>query len=162
MGSKKGIIERLREGPVVGDGSMLFTLEKRGYVNAGRWTPEAVLKYPEAVLQLHKEFVRAGADVVQTASFYSTDDRLRLRASGNVTQFTVRASFHSAHRNNTGCNVSACFVCIRICNQNHPFSRQKWDTYRFRQLFLSSSADDIGPISMCWLETWFNPRLVYR
>lgn len=78
MSKKKGILERLAAGPVVGDGSMMFTLEKRGYVSYEKWIPDAVLKYPDAVLQLHREFVRAGADVIQSASFYSTDDRLNL------------------------------------------------------------------------------------
>ena len=76
MSPRKGILERLAEGPVVGDGSMALTLEKRGYCKAGPWTPEASVEYPDAVLQLHREFVRAGADVVQTYSFYSSDDKL--------------------------------------------------------------------------------------
>lgn len=48
MSAKKGLLERLAEGPVVGDGSMIFTLEKRGYVAAGHWTPEVVMEYPDA------------------------------------------------------------------------------------------------------------------
>lgn len=74
--SKKGILERLAEGPVIGDGSTLLTLEKRGYVTAGHWTPEAVVEYPDAVIQLQREYVRAGSDVIQTASFSSSDDNL--------------------------------------------------------------------------------------
>ena len=33
---------------IVGDGGFVFALEKRGYVKAGPWTPEAVREYPEA------------------------------------------------------------------------------------------------------------------
>lgn len=48
-GARKGILERLDSGEVVvGDGSFLITLEKRGYVKAGLWTPEAVLEHPNA------------------------------------------------------------------------------------------------------------------
>lgn len=118
MASKRGILERLKEGPVVGDGSMLFTLEKRGYVNTGRWTPEAVLKYPEAVLQLHKEFVRAGADVVQTASFYSTDDRLSI--SGEAAEFTVSGLVllrAAKMRNYTGLKANSRFSFV--CSVQH-------------------------------------------
>ena len=43
----------------------MFELEKRGYVKAGPWTPEATVEHPEAVRQLHREFLRAGADVMQ-------------------------------------------------------------------------------------------------
>ena len=32
---KKGILERLKEGPVLGDGGYLLELEKRGWVRAG-------------------------------------------------------------------------------------------------------------------------------
>ena len=46
--SKKTLLERLATGVVVGDGSFCFTLEKRGYVSAGSWTPEAAVLYPEA------------------------------------------------------------------------------------------------------------------
>lgn len=42
-------MERLDAGEVViGDGGFVFELEKRGYVKAGPWTPEACMEYPEA------------------------------------------------------------------------------------------------------------------
>lgn len=45
----QGILERLDAGEVViGDGGFVFALEKRGYVKAGPWTPEATAEYPEA------------------------------------------------------------------------------------------------------------------
>lgn len=33
---------------MIGDGGFVFALEKRGYVKAGPWTPEANVEYPEA------------------------------------------------------------------------------------------------------------------
>ncbi len=33
---------------MIGDGGFVFALEKRGYVKAGPWTPEATAEYPEA------------------------------------------------------------------------------------------------------------------
>jgi len=71
------ILNTLKQRPVIGDGGFTFMLEKRGYVQAGCWTPECVLEHPDAVRQLHNEFLRAGADVVQTYSFYSTDNKLK-------------------------------------------------------------------------------------
>lgn len=45
----QGILERLNAGEVViGDGGFVFALEKRGYVKAGPWTPEAAAEHPEA------------------------------------------------------------------------------------------------------------------
>jgi hypothetical protein len=74
------ILERLDSGEVIiGDGSYVVTLEKRGYVMAGPWTPEAACEHPDAVKQLAIEFCRAGADITQTFTFYSTDDRLAIR-----------------------------------------------------------------------------------
>ncbi|CAL8277131.1 unnamed protein product [Merluccius merluccius] len=86
-GTKKNILERLDAGEVVlGDGGYLFELEKRGYVKAGPYTPEAASEHPEAVRQLHREFLRAGADVLQTFTFYASDDKLENR--GNAPRFT--------------------------------------------------------------------------
>ncbi|XP_018427430.1 PREDICTED: betaine--homocysteine S-methyltransferase 1 isoform X3 [Nanorana parkeri] len=76
-GAKRGLLERLNAGEVViGDGGFVFALEKRGYVKAGPWTPEAAVEHPEAVRQLHREFLRAGANVMQTFTFYASDDKL--------------------------------------------------------------------------------------
>jgi betaine-homocysteine S-methyltransferase len=72
----KTIVERLAEGPVLGDGGYLLELEKRGYVQAGPFTPEVVIEHPEALAQLHREFLRAGAEVLQTMTFYASDDKL--------------------------------------------------------------------------------------
>ncbi len=72
----KGILERLAEGPVLGDGGYLLELEKRGYVQAGPFTPEVVIEHPDALAELHREFLRAGADVLQTMTFYASDDKL--------------------------------------------------------------------------------------
>lgn len=38
----------MNEGVVIGDGGFVFALEKRGYVKAGPWTPEASVEHPEA------------------------------------------------------------------------------------------------------------------
>ncbi len=72
----KGILERLADGPVLGDGGYLLELEKRGYVQAGPFTPEVVIEHPDALEQLHREFLRAGVDVLQTMTFYASDDKL--------------------------------------------------------------------------------------
>jgi len=71
----KDILSRLKRGEVIlGDGSYVVTLEKRGYVKAGDWTPEASVEEPEGVKMLATEFAKAGADITQTFTFYSTDD----------------------------------------------------------------------------------------
>jgi len=42
------LLQRLAEGPVIGDGGFVFAMEKRGYVKAGPWTPECTVEHPEA------------------------------------------------------------------------------------------------------------------
>jgi betaine-homocysteine S-methyltransferase len=73
----EGLVDRLGRGPVLGDGGYLLELEKRGYVRAGPFTPEVSLTNPEALAQLHREFLRAGAEVLQALTFYASEDKLR-------------------------------------------------------------------------------------
>ena len=71
-----GLLERLAAGPVLGDGGYLLELERRGYVRAGPFTPEVSITNPEALAQLHREFMRAGAEVLQALTFYASEDKL--------------------------------------------------------------------------------------
>ncbi len=73
---RAGLLERLERGPVLGDGGYLLELEKRGYVQAGPFTPECVLEHPEAVRELHREFVDAGAEFLQALAFYASREKL--------------------------------------------------------------------------------------
>ena len=76
MAKKKNLLDMLAAGPVLGDGGYLLELEKRGRVRAGPFTPEVALENPEALLELHKEFRDAGADVLQSLTFYASRDKL--------------------------------------------------------------------------------------
>src|SRR5437762_6672277 len=73
---KKGILQKLKQGSVLGDGGYLLELEKRGWVRAGLFTPEVALANPEALRQLHIEFREAGAEVLQALTFYASRDKL--------------------------------------------------------------------------------------
>lgn len=73
---KKGLLERLAAGPVLGDGGYLLELEKRGRVRAGPFTPEVAIENPESLLELHREFRDAGSDVLQALTFYASRDKL--------------------------------------------------------------------------------------
>src|SRR5271167_4292770 len=74
--NKQGVLGKLAEGPVLGDGGYLLELEKRGRVRAGPFTPEVALNNPEALLELHREFRDAGAEVLQALTFYASRDKL--------------------------------------------------------------------------------------
>ena len=73
---KKDLLTRLNEGPIICAEGYLFAMERRGYLSAGAFVPEVVLEHPEVVSQLHKEFIRAGSDVVQAFTYYGHREKL--------------------------------------------------------------------------------------
>src|ERR671923_81578 len=73
----KGFRERLQEDVVLGAEGYLFELERRGYLKAGPFVPEVVLDFPEAVRELHREMLRAGAEVMVAFTYYGHRDKLR-------------------------------------------------------------------------------------
>ena len=75
---KKDLITRLNKGSVLFAEGYLFAMERRGYLSAGAFVPEVVLEHPEVVSQLHREFIRAGSDVVQAFTYYGHREKLRL------------------------------------------------------------------------------------
>ncbi|HEY7574311.1 MAG TPA: homocysteine S-methyltransferase family protein, partial [Thermoanaerobaculia bacterium] len=93
---KKGILERLAEGIVLGDGGYLLELEKRGWVRGGPFTPEVVLSRPQAVRELHTEFREAGADVLQALTFYASRDKLATVGLQDALQDLNRAAVRIA------------------------------------------------------------------
>src|SRR5213593_4099255 len=89
-------MERLAEGPVLGDGGYLLELEKRGYVRGGPFTPEVSLTCPEALIELHREFLQAGAEVLQALTFYASEDKLRTVGLGGKVDDINRAAVRCA------------------------------------------------------------------
>ncbi|MBA3724125.1 MAG: homocysteine S-methyltransferase family protein [Candidatus Levybacteria bacterium] len=75
--NKLGLLERLEKGPVLCAEGYLFELERRGYLKAGAFVPEVVLDYPDAVRELHREFLRCGSDVMEAFTYYAHREKLR-------------------------------------------------------------------------------------
>jgi betaine-homocysteine S-methyltransferase len=75
--SPRTLHQRLAEGVVLGAEGYVFELERRGYVQAGPFVPEVILDAPDALRQLHREFLRAGADVMVALTYYAHEDKLR-------------------------------------------------------------------------------------
>jgi betaine-homocysteine S-methyltransferase len=72
-----GIEQRLADGVVLGAEGYVFELERRGYIKAGPYVPEAVLDFPDAVRELHREFLRAGSEVMVALTYYAHREKLR-------------------------------------------------------------------------------------
>ncbi len=75
---KKNLITRLNEGTILCAEGYLFAMERRGYLSAGGFVPTVVLEHPEVLSQLHREFIRAGSDIIQAFTYYGHREKLRL------------------------------------------------------------------------------------
>jgi betaine-homocysteine S-methyltransferase len=71
------LLERLENDLVLGAEGYVFELERRGYIKAGPFVPEVVLDYPEAVKQLHREFLLAGAEVMVALTYYADREKMK-------------------------------------------------------------------------------------
>ena len=95
----KSITELLKSGVVIGDGGYLIELERRGYVDSGsgrekvgtgrgsgQFTPEVVIENPDALRELHREFLQAGSQVLQALTFFGTREKLNRAGYGADTE----------------------------------------------------------------------------
>src|SRR5687768_12620031 len=93
------ILDRVKQGVVVGDGGYLLELERRGYVESGserekvgtgkgsgQFTPEVAIENPDALRGLHREFLGAGAQVLQALTFFGTREKLGRAGFGGQTE----------------------------------------------------------------------------
>ncbi|MBX9624435.1 MAG: homocysteine S-methyltransferase family protein [Gemmataceae bacterium] len=93
------ILDRVKRGVVVCDGGYLLELERRGYVDSGsdrekvgtgkgsgQFTPEVAVENPDALRGLHREFLLAGAQVLQALTFFGTREKLGRAGFGEQTE----------------------------------------------------------------------------
>jgi betaine-homocysteine S-methyltransferase len=76
--SARTLHQRLAEGVILGAEGYVFELERRGHIKAGPYVPEVILDAPEAVVGLHREFLRAGAEVMVALTYYAHRDKLKI------------------------------------------------------------------------------------
>jgi methionine synthase I (cobalamin-dependent) len=76
--SARTLEQRLAEDVVLGAEGYVFELERRGYIKAGPYVPEVILDAPEAVVELHREFLRAGAEVMVALTYYAHREKLKI------------------------------------------------------------------------------------
>ncbi len=74
---KETLSDKLQKDVVLVAEGYLFELERRGYLKAGPFVPEAVLKFPDAVRELHLEFIRMGTDVVVAFTYYGHRSKMK-------------------------------------------------------------------------------------
>ena len=84
--------QRLADGVVVGAEGYVFELERRGYIKAGPYVPEVILDEPDALRQLHREFLRAGSDVMVALTYYAHRQKLKdVGRDGDLEQMNRQA-----------------------------------------------------------------------
>src|SRR5947199_4577392 len=95
----KPITTLLKEGVVLGDGGYLIELERRGYVDSGsgrekvgtgkgsgQFTPEVAVEHPDALRELHREFLNAGSQDLQALTSFGTREKLNRAGYGGQTE----------------------------------------------------------------------------
>ncbi|MBV9366315.1 MAG: homocysteine S-methyltransferase family protein, partial [Solirubrobacterales bacterium] len=75
--SARTLEQRLAENVILGAEGYVFELERRGYIKAGPYVPEVILDAPQAVIELHREFLRAGAEVMVALTYYAHRGKLK-------------------------------------------------------------------------------------
>jgi len=107
---QRNILELIEQtGVVLGDGGYLIELERRGYVDSGserekvgtgrgsgQFTPEVSIEHPDALRELHREFLRAGSQVLQALTFFGTREKLTRSGYGAETEAINEASVRIA------------------------------------------------------------------
>ena len=93
---RRSLLERLKNGPVICAEGYLFELERRGYLQAGAFVPEAVIENPEVVRRLHEDFVHAGSDVVEAFTYYAHRQKLKVIGRENILEEMNRQALRIA------------------------------------------------------------------
>src|SRR5919197_161499 len=90
--NQRSLQQRLAEGVVLGAEGYVFELERRGYIKAGPYVPEVILDAPGALRELHRELLRAGADVMVALTYYAHREKLKdVGRAGDLEQLNREA-----------------------------------------------------------------------
>ena len=115
---KKDLLTRLNEGPIICAEGYLFAMERRGYLSAGAFVPEVVLEHPEVVSQLHKEFIRAGSDVIQAFTYYGHREKLRIIGKEDLLEPLQKNALKIANDAKDSFKDLDLMVCGDVANTN--------------------------------------------
>ncbi len=114
----KDLIHRLNEGPILCAEGYLFAMERRGYLSAGAFVPEVVLEHPEVLIQLHREFIRSGTDIVQAFTYYGHREKMRLIGKEELLEPLQKNALKIAHDTAKEFPDLDLMVCGDVANTN--------------------------------------------
>lgn len=110
--------DRLDQGALLCAEGYLFELERRGYLQAGAFVPEVVLDHPEVVSQLHREFLRAGSDIMVAFTYYAHREKLRVIGKEHLLEEMQRTALALAKQTTEEFGNPNILVAGNICNTN--------------------------------------------
>lgn len=110
--------DRLAADAVICAEGYLFELERRGYLQAGAFVPEVVLEHPEAVTQLHRDFRRAGSDVMVAFTYYAHREKMRLIGKEDLIEPLQKEALRLAKEAAAEDPDGNIMVAGNICNTN--------------------------------------------
>ena len=157
------LLERLKDAPVICAEGYLFEFERRGYLQAGTFVPEVVLEHPEAVAQLHREFRRAGSDVMVAFTYYAHREKMRLIGKEDLIEPLQKNALQLAKAAAAEDESGSLMVAGDICNTNIYFPDDKASHLQVRRMFEEQVAwaADAG-VDFILLETlsWYGEALI--
>jgi len=78
--------------PLILDGAMGSLLQQRGVASDSfLWSAKANIDYPEIVLLIHKDYIKAGADIITTNTFRTNPYTLKQAGISSVNRFVKNA-----------------------------------------------------------------------
>jgi betaine-homocysteine S-methyltransferase len=92
------LTQRLDDGPLICAEGFLFELERRGYLTAGEFVPEVALEFPEALEALHRDFQRAGSDIVEAFTYNGHREKMRVINKEDLLEPLNRAALQIAKK----------------------------------------------------------------
>ncbi|MBS9779344.1 MAG: homocysteine S-methyltransferase family protein [Moraxellaceae bacterium] len=92
------LVERLNKGPLICAEGFLFELERRGYLTAGEFVPEVALEHPEALETLHRDFQRAGSDIVEAFTYNGHREKMRVIGKEELLEPLNRSALRIARK----------------------------------------------------------------
>ena len=96
--ARPGLVAQLAAGPVICAEGFLFELERRGYLAAGEFVPEVALDHPEALEALHRDYQRAGSDIVEAFTYNGHREKMRVIGKESLLEPLNRAALRLARK----------------------------------------------------------------
>ena len=115
-GGDNKFLAAIAAGPVTCAEGYLFEMERRGYVSIGAFVPTVVLDHPEAVKQLHREFLRAGSDIIEAFTYYAHREKMRLVGKEHLIEDLNKTALRLAREVADEDPTGGAMVAGNICN----------------------------------------------